>query len=691
MMNFSAFPNNIGKREQVVKYTYDQQIIKPPEANVTKGRITEHIIIDSRWRDCDKFPDPNNYVVELKSVLDGVICITPMRMMIPKSGYTVNSSNYNIHFREAGGESGEVLIGVLNEGNYEIDDFLIEIGRAMTAASETGSKYGATVNTVSRKITVTVIPGNGFEKLELITGCLQRRDVCGSAAMVCGVDTATGAGLVRTYMPKSAGKIMGFSKGVYCSDEVDNINIITSTGSGGNVGAVELVAMMNGVGISRLDFEPFDTDKLIYTSFWHAGTDGKVFCRPNTDEDDDDGNLHKVLLTSVTCNSSAGGDGAVGTEMKFFDYNGDGSGESIELVHQATEKFVVTPIDGTLQDGRGFNQAQGVYDLTAKTVTIPYDGGDKPIYENLFNYIDAGNVTTSGGARFGIAYLRGDGFGEGNGDVDVKVVVATSTGISGGSGTDIIVTFPDEFTGLVDGSCVVIAFVDGESVAADGGNVNDYYKLLLPGEIKEVKDVTMGVHVGGGPDVGDTLQVQVYDSSTCTIKCEERDVLNVYTEDEETFTFVLSGCPPLSGDRMVFRIIHSSDEDCGACGSSSVGNTVVGNCPYCLEGEGYLLLKINEDVGNEDNYEGVSDVALGTFDVGFLDCDMWGRAYQKMGDQYMFAGRKFYNPPREKLSRMRVAFYTADGELYDFNCKEHMFSLEIERLNQGNHYSLATN
>ena len=65
---------------------------------------------------------------------------------------------------------------------------------------------------------------------------------------------------------------------------------------------------------------------------------------------------------------------------------------------------------------------------------------------------------------------------------------------------------------------------------------------------------------------------------------------------------------------------------------------------------------------------------------------MWGRAYQKMGDQYYFGSKKFYNPPREKLARFRVAFYTADGDLYDFNCVDHMFVLELELLNQSGHY-----
>lgn len=685
MMNFSAFPNDIGKREQVVKYTYDQQIIKPPEANLTKGRITEHIIVDSRWRDCDKFPNPNNYVVELKSVLDGVICITPMRMMIPKSGYAVNSGNNNIHFRESGGESGEVLVAVMNEGNYKIDEFLTEIGRAMTAASDTNSNYSASVNSASRKITVTVIPGLGFEKLELITGCLQRRDVCGSAAMACGVDTETGAGLMSTYMPKSAGRIMGFSKGVYCSEEADNMNIMTVVASGSHVNATELDVVVNGVGLNRHEFSEFDSDKLIFTSFWHSETDGKVFCRPNIDEGDSYGNLHKVLMTNIECNGNGG------TEMRIFDYNGSGSGSSEELVHQASEKFIVTPIDGSLSDGRQFNQAQGVYNLSAKTVNISKKA--KPIYENLYNYIDAGNVSTT--ARVAVGYLRGDGFGEGSGDTDVKVHVANITGFSGGSGgpgTDIVLEFDTEFTGLVDGSCVVVAFVDGEgSDPTDGGSVNDYYKLVLPGEVKVVRDTTYVFHTSAGPDVGDLLQVQKYDTKTCSVVCEERRVLNVHQEVGEGFYTVISGCPPASGTRLVYRILSSNREDCGACGDENIGNTVVGNCPYELDGEGYLLLKINEEVGNEDNYDGVSDVALGTFDVGLMDCDVWGRAYQKMGDQYMFAGRKFYNPPREKLSRMRVAFYTADGELYDFNCKEHMFCLEIERLNQGNHYSLATN
>lgn len=695
-MDFSSFPRDIGRREQVVKYTYDQQIIKPPESNVTSERITQHIVIDSRNRDCDKFPDPNNYVIELKGVLDKVVGLTMTRYAIPKSGYVVNTGNNQIHFKESEGASVTILTATLSVGTYTIDEFLLEIGVAMTAASGTGTTYGATVNSKTRKITISFVPGTGFERLVLITGCLKNKrhplthklpsqsapsvpDVfndCTSSALDCDT-TVNSMTQEVVMMPNSAGKLMGFGKGVYCSSELSDIltlDLIEITGAVENTG-VEVTATITGVNIGDNNWTEFNANKLTYTSFWN-GPNSESFCRPNTSEGD--GDLHKILLTGL--NSGSGGSD---TEMKFFDYNGTGSGDSEELVHQTSEKFVITPIDGTLGDGREFNQAQGIYTTDGAStheVLIPSSG--EGIYVNLYNYMDAGDVAQT--ARMGFVYC------DTNGDVAVYVVAINSW--SGGSGSDIEIVLAEELPNFATDSCVVVGFVDASSGSADlGGSVNDYYKLMVTGEITKIENTLLMEGDGSTSlDVGDKIAVSVYDSASCQIMCVEKNVLNVHASGDDV-RVILDGNMPDGSEKVVYKYLGGAADVISGCASicTESGNSVSGNCPYNLHNETYLLLKLNEEVGSESRFEGASDIALGTFDVALLENRSWGVGYHNLGDQYVTGARKLYNPPRDKLSKVRVAFYTGDGKLYDFNCMDHMFCLEVDLLNQPNHYRVT--
>ena len=702
-MDFSSFPQDIGRREQVVKYTYDQQIIKPPESNITNGRITQHLVIDSRNRDCDKFPDPNNYVIELKGVLDKVVGLTMTRYAIPKSGYVVHSGNNQIHFKEIEGDSGVILTATLNVGNYTIDEFLLEIGVVMTTASITGTTYGAEVNTKTRKITISFIPGTGFEKLVLITGCLKQKrhplthklpsqsapsvpdvfNACTTSALDCDT-TVNSMTQEVVMMPNSAAKLMGFGKGVYCSNALSDIltlDLIEITGDVENTG-VEVTATITGVNIGDNNWTTFNANKLTYTSFWN-GPNSESFCRPNTSEGD--GDLHKILLTGLNSGTS-GSD----TEMKFFDYNGSGSGDSEELVHQTSEKFVITPIDGTLGDGREFNQAQGIYTTDgASTHEILIPSSGEGIYVNLYNYMDAGDVAQT--ARMGFVYC------DTNDNVAVYVVAIGSW--SGGSGSNIVIVLDEELPNFATDSCVVVGFVDASSGSADlGGSVNDYYKLMVTGEITKIENtLLMEGNSSTSLAVGDKIAVSVYDggdsdgdSANCQIVCVEKTVLNLHTSGDNV-RVILDGEIPDGSEKVVYKYLGSVGDDISRCAGvcASSGNSISGNCPYCLDNETYLLLKLNEEVGSESRFEGASDVALGTFDVALLKDRTWDYGYHDLGDQYVTGARKLYNPPRDKLSKVRVTFYTGDGRLYDFNCKDHMFCLEVDMLNQPNHYKVV--
>ncbi len=65
-------------------------------------------------------------------------------------GHVIDETNKNLDFNEGGSN----LLAELRPGDYSLQEFVIEIARALTDASETGD-YTATVDRASRKITVT--------------------------------------------------------------------------------------------------------------------------------------------------------------------------------------------------------------------------------------------------------------------------------------------------------------------------------------------------------------------------------------------------------------------------------------------------------------------------------------------------------------------------------------------------------
>ena len=81
---------------EMVKPTYDQFIIKPPERNKTHGRISQKLVIDSRDRDHINYPKPNKYKYEIKEEYKDVISVELVLAGIPNSVYNIYEKNNEI-------------------------------------------------------------------------------------------------------------------------------------------------------------------------------------------------------------------------------------------------------------------------------------------------------------------------------------------------------------------------------------------------------------------------------------------------------------------------------------------------------------------------------------------------------------------------------------------------------------------
>ncbi len=115
MSNFSQYPGSINQNLQVEKNDYSQYIIKPPEPNKTQGRITRKFVVLSKDRDLIKYPNSNQYRINVPQEWRDIVSAALIEAIIPNTYYNINSSNQNFYVSESPGTLFKVQVP---EGQY---------------------------------------------------------------------------------------------------------------------------------------------------------------------------------------------------------------------------------------------------------------------------------------------------------------------------------------------------------------------------------------------------------------------------------------------------------------------------------------------------------------------------------------------------------------------------------------------
>jgi phage anti-repressor protein len=164
-------------------------IIKQPEEYkkfmkelYSGGKFTKKydLIVDSRDRDTDAYPNPNNYQIDFNEHYHDILSVELVSAIVPKSQYVINSSNNTIYFDEGSG----VLTATIAVGNYTSSELATEIKTAMDLV---GAKtYTVTVDSKTDKYTIAANVGTydllfngGTEKYETKTRTIYRENSIG--------------------------------------------------------------------------------------------------------------------------------------------------------------------------------------------------------------------------------------------------------------------------------------------------------------------------------------------------------------------------------------------------------------------------------------------------------------------------------------------------------------------------------
>lgn len=180
------YPNSFNRQMQIPANTYDVNIVHQDDPNIVYGNIEKRLIIDSRDRNYQNYPNPSNYIIKLNEQFRNITSIELTRAQIPQSGYIINKNNNILHVVY----DEECYAIEITVGDYNITELCTEIETQLL--NTLGVIF--TVTSVQSKITIKETIGNNFSL-----------NFKGSVHL-----DNTHSGFKRLYPPNSIGKLLGF-------------------------------------------------------------------------------------------------------------------------------------------------------------------------------------------------------------------------------------------------------------------------------------------------------------------------------------------------------------------------------------------------------------------------------------------------------------------------------------------------
>ena len=231
---FSSFPQGLNQDMNMIKPTYDQFIIKPPARNKTHGQRATRLIVDSRERNMDLYPDASNYVLELENEYKDVISVELSQANIPNSFYNIYHyveggklyANNIIHIHLITNNGDESSFLELPPGKYTAEtDFSNALNTLLSSYTSTYIGFTSIFDTLTQKIQITIIPKADFDKIEEFYFEFLDPNTCTILNPFNNNDQ-------KKYPQHSLGPFMGFNKknvGQYTgtiTGQIGNVNIV---------------------------------------------------------------------------------------------------------------------------------------------------------------------------------------------------------------------------------------------------------------------------------------------------------------------------------------------------------------------------------------------------------------------------------------------------------------------------------
>lgn len=206
----SVDPNKLQSREFKTLQPEPEELKEYYENEKHDLYFQEYMVVDSRDRNHDDYPNANHYRVDLERHINDVISIQLISAEIPKSEYIINNSNNKIYFQETTTQvnNGTYLTASLDIGNYTITELKTEIENKMSTVG-TGN-YTVTIHSRTKTLSIASdLNGPGFLFSLLFKGNDEIHGHNNNPR--------------STYLENSIGPVIGFGR-------IDRVGALTYTG-----------------------------------------------------------------------------------------------------------------------------------------------------------------------------------------------------------------------------------------------------------------------------------------------------------------------------------------------------------------------------------------------------------------------------------------------------------------------------
>lgn len=210
--NFGQYPQAIKQTMQIEKNDYTQNIIKPPEPNVTQGRITRKFVVMSRDRDIVQYPNSNKYRINVPQEWRDIVSASLIEAVIPNTYYNINDTNNNFFICEY---DQQVNVIQIPQGQYSNQLLLDTLnGKHGDLFISLESKFNFSQNPINKCLRIQSNRATGFD-------------------FVYNINHATNTSCSPCKI-SSCDFTIGFTNQTYYSKEINlqfiNVTSITSTG-----------------------------------------------------------------------------------------------------------------------------------------------------------------------------------------------------------------------------------------------------------------------------------------------------------------------------------------------------------------------------------------------------------------------------------------------------------------------------
>jgi hypothetical protein len=207
----------------------NSSIIQPPTKNPENKIATKqkYILIDSRDRNINTYPNNNKFTIKLDEVIKDVLEIELISAYVPNTGYTINQNNSFIYSSIDMSGSPHVnnetagLLGYWTSAEKDIIALLTILGQKFCGGSSTAVSIPAN-NVIEYSNPITAAPDpiiNAFIRYSFRT----KKITIKPNTNIYFVDSS------KNYLTKSMGELLGFRENIITATTIADTTPVTAT------------------------------------------------------------------------------------------------------------------------------------------------------------------------------------------------------------------------------------------------------------------------------------------------------------------------------------------------------------------------------------------------------------------------------------------------------------------------------